>query len=399
MPISPKTRILFVDDEDGVLTALRLVMRRLGTEWDPHFVKSGPAALELMAREPVDIVVSDMHMPEMTGAQLLNEVMRRHPRTVRLILTGYADEATVLECVGTTHQWLSKPCNPLALQSNLRRIRSLQQRLANEELRALVAQMTHLPTFPALFLKISEAMQSPHSSVHAIGELISEDAALAAKVLQLANSAAFGATHSVDTAAEAVQMLGVNLIRALALAHHLFSAFQDRVCELLPVGQMWEHGLQTAFLAQQIVDLEPSQEHLREQVFTAGILHDIGQLALAANLPDQYAKVWAGGQPSNERLLQAEHEMFQATHADVGAYLLGIWGLPVLMVEAVARHHEPAQSADRVFTPLTAVHVANALAHAQTPLSQETFSSMVDAQYLNQLGLSHRLGAWSALRQ
>ncbi|MCX6903767.1 MAG: response regulator, partial [Verrucomicrobia bacterium] len=376
-----------------------LVMRRLGTEWDAFFVKSGPAALELMSREPVDIVVSDMHMPEMTGAQLLNEVMRRYPRTVRLILTGHADEATVLECVGTTHQWLSKPCSPLALQANLRRIRGLQQRLANKELQTLVAQMTHLPTFPALFLKISEVMQSPHSSIQTIGELVWEDPALTAKVLQLANSAAFGATHSVDTADEAVQMLGVNLIRSLALAHHLFTAFQDRVCDLLPVGQIWEHSLQTAFLAQKIVDLEPSLEHLREQVFTAGILHDIGQLALAANLPDQYARVWDRSRPSNGPSLQAEREMFQATHADVGAYLLGIWGLPVLMVEAVAWHHEPAQSADRVFTPLTAVHVANALVHAQTPLSQETFSSMVDARYLDQLGLSHRLGAWSALRQ
>src|SRR5450755_4506465 len=102
--------LLFVDDEPNVLQGLQRQLRPMRNEWDMHFVENGQKALDFMAAQPVDIVVSDMMMPGMDGAQLLSEVVRRHPQTVRLILSGHAEREAVLRLVGPAHQYLSKPC-------------------------------------------------------------------------------------------------------------------------------------------------------------------------------------------------------------------------------------------------------------------------------------------------
>lgn len=392
-----KTRVLFVDDEDAVLSTLRLIMRRMGPDWEAEVASSGAQALQAMAASPYDILVSDMRMPGMTGMQLLQEVLRKYPRTVRIILSGYADEEAVMQCAGATHQWLAKPFSPLHLQLLLRRIRALQQRMRNLELQALVSKMSHLPSLPSIYFKISEALQSPRASSQAIGELVSEDPSLTVKVLQLANSAAFGFQRSVVNATEGVQLLGINCVRSLALAHHLFSAFQNGARSHLPLQQIWDHCLRTASLARRIMLAERSEPQLVEQAFTAGLVHDIGKLILAANVPAEYIEVWARAQSLPGSLLQAELEAFQATHAEVGAYLLGIWGLPVPLMEAVAWHHQPGRNSDRSFSPLTAVHVANILSRNTDLASRETGCGEIDSQYLTEVGVVDRLPAWRSL--
>ena len=372
-------------------------MRRMGPEWETTVASSGAQALDLMAANPHDILVSDMRMPGMTGMQLLQEVLRRHPRTVRIILSGYADEEAVMQCAGATHQWLAKPFSPLHLQLLLKRIRALQLRMNNKELQSTVARMSHLPSLPAIYFRISEALQSPRASTHTIGELLTEDPALTIKVLQMANSAAFGFQRSVASAEEAVQLLGVNCVRSLALAHHLFSAFQNGVRGHLPLQQIWDHSLRTAALARRIVALEHGEQQVLDQAFTGGLLHDVGKLIMAANMPAPYAEVWARAQSPNVTLVQAEREAFQATHADIGAYLLGIWGLPVPLVESVAWHHEPGLHLERGFCPLTAVHVANVLARGGEASARESNCSQIDMEYLAQAGLTGRLPVWSSL--
>lgn len=387
-----------MDDEDAVLTTLRLIVRRMGSEWEVAVASSGAQALQMMAATPYDILVSDMRMREMTGVDLLQEVLRRHPRTVRIILSGYAEEEAIMRSAGTTHQWLAKPFNPLQLQTMLKRIRASQQRMENKDLQALVAKLSHLPSLPSAYFRISEALQSPHASTESIGQLLSEDPSLAAKVLQMANSAAFGFQRSVANPAEAVQLLGVSCVRSLALAHHLFSAFQTGARSHLPIHQIWDHSQQTASLARKIADREGQDAQVAEQSFTGGLLHDIGKLVLAANLATQYAEVWLRSQSGQISLLEAEREAFQATHADIGAYLLGIGGLPVPLVEAVAWHHEPRQSPERAFTPLTAVHVATALCNTTDAPGADPNYSRVDMNYLTELGLGDRLPTWSSLR-
>src|SRR5437868_3428168 len=167
-----KKRILFVDDEPMILEGLRRALRSLNGEWDMAFVESGQKALELMAELPFDVVIADMRMPGMNGAQLLAEVWKRFPKTVRLILSGHADPDLILECVGTAHQYLSKPCQAKDLKAAISRASNLEQSLKDESLRHLVSRLESVPSIPSLYVEIVEKLQNPLVDSEEIAEII-----------------------------------------------------------------------------------------------------------------------------------------------------------------------------------------------------------------------------------
>jgi len=357
------------------------------------FVDSGAAALEIIAQSPVDVVVSDMRMPGMSGAELLNEVMKSHPQTVRIILSGFADEEVVMKCVGATHQYLSKPFDLKNLKSSLQRINKLRHQMANKELVATVTGMECLPSMPSIYFEIIDALQSPNSPIQLISEIVSTDVGLTAKLLQMVNSAFFGYASKVSSAAEAVYLLGAGRIRSLALCSHVFAAYDKTALSQSTLGEIWNHSLATAMVARRIAELEGCTDAMMEQGFTTGLLHDIGKLILAANRPEEYLEVERRARVEKKPLVELEQELVRVNHAQVGAYLLGIWGLPMPIIEAVAWHHSPCLAGAAEFNALTATHVASVLAH-ETSGDHQELSMNLDADYLGQLGLTERVSFW-----
>ncbi len=388
------TRILFVDDDPLVLDTLRLTVRVLNREWEACFAASGEEALELLARTSCDVVVSDLRMPEMSGAQLLNEVMRLYPGTVRMILSGYAEQEMVLRCVGTAHQFLTKPLALPALKKLLDRVTTLRKRLHAEEIRRLVGQKGSLPSIPKVYFEIQNALAEPNCSVERIGQIVATDAGLTTKLLQLVNSAFFGIAHEVSNAEEATMLLGTGTIRSLALTLNLFSAFKTAPVENFSLEQIWAHSLRVARLAKRIVTLEGGDDNLADQAFTAGLLHDVGKLLLSDNPSVHYLELVVRSRKENRPLLERETQAFQTNHAEVGAYLLDLWGLPLPLVEAVAWHHTPLEAGAPVFNALTAVHAANVLEQQTSPHAPNAALSQLDQPYLQQLKLENRVEAW-----
>lgn len=391
-----KPRILFVDDEPQLLRMLRLMLLRM-PEWDASFVESGEQALALMAQKPFDIVVTDMRMPDMTGAQLLNEIMRLYPATFRIILSGYADQEIVLKCVGSTHQYLSKPCSLETLRATLDRLRVLNQGLTSPEFQTIVTQIKALPSIPKLYFKLLDELQDPNCSVSNIGAIVSEDPGMTTKLLQLVNSAYFGFSGPVSNSGEAVQILGTGRIRGLALSILVFSAFDELKFSALPVEAIWNHSLSTAVGAQQIAFLESADDTFVDQAFTAGLLHDVGKLILADNLPDAYLKCIETARKEQRPLEVIEREQLGTTHAELGAYLLGLWGMPIPLVSAVAWHHSPEREQHNGFTPLAAVHVADSIFNLSKILNCP--ATTIKTDYLQAIGKADRLKDWQiALR-
>jgi HD-like signal output (HDOD) protein len=399
-PIQPagsdriRKRVLFVDDEQSVLSVLQAFMKRLSNDWESVCVESGEQAMVLINQKPFDVVISDMRMPGMSGTELLNEVMKRSPRTVRIVLSGHADEQMVQESVGVAHQWVAKPFDLTMLRGILSRIAAFQGRLENPDLKELTGRIRHLPSTPKIYFEIIQALQSSTASTQTIAEIVARDPALTAKILHLVNSAFFGVARSISDAGEAVQLLGASRIRSLALIHHVFSAFDSRAFEQLSMEEVWQHSLQTAAWARQIVLWEGGGRILEEKAFTGGLLHDIGQLILAANLPSAYREIRKLARDRRIPIYDAEKQILHATHADVGAYLLSIWGLPIPLVETVACHHEPAMVQERTFNALTAVHVACRWSYEKMPSAREIPASPLDPDYLKEVGVANRLDLW-----
>ncbi|MDB6033468.1 MAG: hypothetical protein JWM16_3806 [Verrucomicrobiales bacterium] len=388
-------RILFVDDEAMVLQGLQRMLRGMRSEWDMVFAESGALALDLMEKSAFDAVVSDMRMPGMNGAALLAEVMTRFPKTIRLILSGHADQDLILKCVGSTHQYLSKPCEPDTLKAAILRAFELEKSLQNPRLRELAAQMDSLPSVPSLYTKIVQKLRDPEIGLDEIGQIIGQDLAMTAKILKLVNSSFFGLRRRVSNPAEAVSFIGLETMKSLVLCIHAFSQFDHAKLGSFSIEQMWTHSQETGSLAKQIARLEHADTQTMDESFVAGLLHDAGKLILAANFPDQYRHVLESQRLGRISLQDAEADAFGADHAIVGGYLLGLWGLPVPVVEAITFHHCPQKGPHKSFGPLTAVYAANLLIHTPNRTEETSFDADHDLEYLRSLGLGDRLSVWN----
>jgi putative nucleotidyltransferase with HDIG domain len=387
-----KRRIMFVDDEPRVLQGLRRMLRSMSTEWEMFFCEGGEEALAQLEKQPVDVVVSDIRMPKIDGVQLFGQVRQLYPDTVRIALSGQTSEEALLRTVGTVHQFLSKPCDAQVLRSTVARICALQDMLADQELKSLVARMTSLPPLPTLYAELLKVLEEPSASGKTIGKVIARDVSMTAKILQLSNSAFFGARRSVSDPAEAVTILGLHTIKNLILVAQLFSQFEQLRHHGTMLEALWTHSLQTSVLARELCRLEGSDTHTTDDAATGGMLHDVGKIILAAEFGEEYATLTIKTAEGGLHLVDVETQTLGSGHPQVGAYLLGIWGLPTMVVEAVAFHHDLQDyMADR-FSAVLGVYAANLLVHESENPGSPAIPTGIAA--LTRLGFGERLDTW-----
>lgn len=391
-----KKSILFVDDEPNILSGLRRMFRALRNEKDFHFVESGPAALDFMAQTPVDVIVSDMRMPGMDGATLLAKVQEQFPQAIRIMLTGQADEESILRTVGVVHQFIAKPSTPETLREILDRACALQDLMANEQLKAVVSSIGKLPSLPSVYAQLQRKLKEPECSLADIADIIEQDLAMSAKVLQLVNSSFFGFFKSIDSPARAVNLLGLDTVKALVLSVGIFSELKPITTKYFSIQHLWEHSVAVAAYAKKIVQAETDAKEMIDHTFLAGFLHDIGKLVLVTSMQEQYLEATILAHDKNITLCQAECQLFTATHGDVGGYLLGLWGLSGSAVEAAAFHHRLDHYPSPSFCPALAVHAADVIYYTLHP-EQQFGEPMVNMAYLEKAGVHHRYDHWLAL--
>jgi len=386
-------QVLFVDDEPNVLSGLRRTMRAQRDSWDMRFAEGGESALQLLDEQPCDVLVSDMKMPGIDGAELLSRVREKFPGTVRIALSGETDSHMIYRCVQHAHQYLAKPCESDQLIAAINRALRLQELMGNENLKNLLAGLNSLPSLPEQYERIMQEVQSEDPSLQKIGKIVEEDVAMSAKILQLVNSAFFGLARQVSSPAEAAMYLGVDVLKSLVLSTGVFSQFDADTIDEATIRRIWEHSTAVGALAKQISMAQTGEKLIADYSLMGGLLSEIGKLVLAINQPELYRQAAeiqvATGQPDYE----VEQETFGQTHQEVGAYLVGLWGLPNLVSECVAYHHHPGDCADPGFTPLTAVHIATAIVSAKGSDPMET----IDKDYVDSVGITDRIPDFAEL--
>jgi putative nucleotidyltransferase with HDIG domain len=333
-----------------------------------------------------------MRMPEMSGGELLSRIRDSHPSVARIILSGHSETASAVHSAGIAHQFLAKPCEPEALRETIVRVLALRNLLRDPDLTRLVAGIGNLPSLPASYAAINDELGGDDPSLQRVADIISKDIAMSAKVLQLVNSAFFGLARRVETIEQAVTLLGTEIIKSLVLSNAAFSQFRPVSTRFAP-ERLWNHSLLVGAIAAKIARAEGADKALVGAALQAGILHDLGQLIFATYLPKQLDAAMDASTARRVPLFETERETIGATHAEVGAYLLGLWGLPDTTVEAVAFHHEPAACTLRAFAPLTAVHAADALLHAAVD-GPDSGEAHVDNGFLAAANCSARLSDW-----
>jgi HD-like signal output (HDOD) protein len=353
----PMKRVLFVDDEPQILDGLRNILRKQRKHWDMVFAIGGQAALHELEQKPFDVVVSDMRMPGIDGVTLLQKVKDKYPGAVRIILSGHAEREAIVSALPVVHQFLSKPCDAETLRSVVERACGLQTLLQSDKLRNVIGNVESLPSVPRAYWDITQAAAKSDASVADIAKIVERDPALTAKVLQLVNSSYFGSGEPQTSVLQSLTHLGIDLIRALSLTAGVFVSVADPAVAGFSLDDLQNHSMLTARIARRLL----SDEKRAAEAFTAAILHNIGKIVLAIGLPERYAEVLSCSAATGRPNEVVERELLGVTHSEVGAYLLGLWGLPLSIVEAVAYHHQPELIAPT--DTLVALHVADALSY------------------------------------
>lgn len=301
-------RVLFVDDEPNVLEGLRVLLRKQRARWEMEFANGGEQALAVLGARHFDVVVTDLRMPRVDGLELLKHLRDQHPRTVRVVLSGEAGKERALAAVPFAHQFLAKPCKLAELEAVLARAWLIGDLVGDQAVRDVIGSIDALPPLPRTYARLLRVIEDENAGVRDLAKVLGSDIGLTTRLLKLANSALFGVGRPIATVAEAIPLLGTETIKSVSLVNELVESYP-------PDFRHFAEDLHAHSTAVSAFAAELATEPHRRDALAAGMLHDVGRLVLASK------------------------GMSEDGHAEVGAYLLGLWGLPPVVIEAVAHHH------------------------------------------------------------
>jgi putative nucleotidyltransferase with HDIG domain len=349
--------VLFVDDDPQVLEGLRTRLYRMRRTWEMEFVDTGLGALKALEGRAFDVIVTDQRMPGMDGATLLHIVQERWPQTVRIVLSGYSEPEQTVRLVPVAHQYLSKPCEAVQLETAISRCLALHELLQRPALRELVGRLGALPPAPRTYARLQGAMASETSSMSDIARIVEADTIVSAKLLQTVNSGFFRLPRRVTSVEQGVSYLGLQTVRNLVVSAEVFSKWPLWETRSISFETLQIHASHVAAAVGVLVPPSP----VANDAHMAALLHDIGYWVLHQHSGQELAEALKIAREELIPLDKAERRVFGASHAEVGAYLLGIWGFSATVVEAVARHHSPEDVGQNSFDALAALCIAGAL--------------------------------------
>lgn len=368
-------KIIFVDDEQMILNGIKRVFFR--SKWDVKYANSGAEALDILKTFSADFIVSDMCMPGMNGADLLENVCKLYPSTVRIVLSGDANPELSVRASYVAHQWYNKPYSPDVLKEELENIYSIRNGLPYKEIKRIVGQVTSLPSIPEVYIKIKSVLDDDTITMKDISLIISENVSLTAKILQVANSSFFITGSKVTSIENAITRLGINVICNIVAVTEIYANFQESPSEYY--NEILQRGLKTAKLAASIVD-----KSISEITMLSGLLHNIGELIFCQINPsnmDIYIKERIIGADNSE----LESRLFKINSIQIASYLLHLWHFPYDIIEHITLQNTPEKLIKNNFGSAAAVYVSKMIIN----------QLIVDEFFIKHFNISEQLNQWS----
>jgi HD-like signal output (HDOD) protein len=381
-------RILLIEDDTSLLEVLHRSLTKREPEWQVVACHSSREALSLLEHEEFQVVLTDLLMPDVDGEQILRTVAQTSPQTLRLLHSGSVDSARIVEALGVAHNLFEKPCRVQDVIAVVKRAERLRRSIDSTKICQLISGSTSVPAIPQSFFAIQKLLVEDDFYLPRLVEVIQRDLSVSTVVLKAANSAYFGAPAKITTVEKALIRLGVNTVKSLVFYSELFGQIPERTIRRFGVNALMDESLQVGDLARNFCRQLSDSTDLHEEVFLAGVLHDIGKLLLIQLVPKQYAAALKMEQEEGMDILETERQVLGATHEQVGAYFGSIWGLPTSLVEAIAFHHQPYCCYADQLTPLAFVAAAKqVLYHGEEPSTESD-------GYFSKIGLSEKLIEW-----
>ncbi|EAR62245.1 HDOD domain-containing protein [Neptuniibacter caesariensis] len=368
------------------------------TDWHTTAVTQLDELPGVLSATDANVLVFPLGDNPTHSLDLLQKVVEQHPGTVRVVLSGPLTPLQTARASELAHHSLPLDCTPQELLDDIYNSLHVHGLINKPVIRDYVTSLKKLPVLPDVYERLNSCLNSDRTNAREIAKIIEQDPVVAAKIMQLVNSAYFGLSREISRIQEAVTILGVRMIRDLVLSSHLFESYpQTDDWKSFSFKQIHQRSMAVAKAAQHIARAAKADRHVQAQAFLAGLLHDFGVLVLASHNPSEYHRVISKAGLMEQPVYAIEKLELGVTHAEAGAYLLALWNLPPRVIEAVLFHHFPKANNSSGFTPLTAVHVADALLPAATSVVGCDMSSRLSVSYLEQIGMDKELARWQLI--
>ncbi len=391
-----KKNILLVDEDLLVLKALKRSLRQLKDEWEVSYAQSAHEALKQVEQGSIDILITEVRLTTVDGELFLRSFLARHPKAARIVLTGYTTGDAIFKFAGLAHQLLAKPWSDQTLIETIQRADLISRMLSDDRLKRTLNRIENFPNIPAIYLELSEKLQSGDPCLQEIGEIIIRDPSLIIKLLQIVNSPFYGLPMTVTDPQKAVALLGLDVLKGFVLTSGLLKQYENKKIANFQIGALWQHSLKTANIVRQIAKSEKMEKEISETSFIASLLHDVGKIIIASNFPDEFKEICSRATSEGSSFWQMEKQVLGASHAEVGAYLLGLWGLPLAVIQAVHEHHQPLLDGHPGIDQTALVHIANAIEKTAESRSGDAFVDL-NPEFIAHLHLNASIARWQKL--
>ena len=332
-------RLLLVDNSPQNVAVYQNLFANKEDQWNCQFADSIKDVFDKLSKTDFDIVVTDIKMPVLNGIPLLETIAQMYPNIIRVVLVPGLSADYPKHFVKFAHRIMIKPNSCEKLEMQIIRIYRLYKTIMHPQGMRFIDGLERIPSLPKIYGDLIAELESPTPSVKKAGALIAKDIGMSAAILKMVNSAHFGLAKRVTSPELAVSLLGLDIVQGLVLTAHLFSAFSNAETKLLNLETIVDHCLMVGNLAKEIATHENLPPNVIDSIYIAGILHDVGRLIFASHSPKLYRHVIEIAEKENRQIYEIEQELFGIMHAEIGAYLLGQWGLPELVIELIAYHH------------------------------------------------------------
>lgn len=388
-----KKNILLVDEDILILKALKRSLRQFNDQWTVSYAQNPHQALEQLEQGSIDVLITEVHLTATDGERFLRSFLAKHPNAARIILTGYTAAQAIFKFAGLAHQLLAKPWSDQTLIETIQRADLISRMLSDRQLKRTLNLIESFPSIPAVYLELSRKLKNGEPSVQEVGEIIIQDPSLVVKLLQIVNSPFYGLPMPVSDPQKAVALLGLDVVKGFVLTSGLFKQYENKKIACFKIDALWQHSLKTANIVRQIAKNEHLAKEISEASFIASLLHDVGKIIVAFNFPDEFKEICNRSQKEQAPFWHIELQVMGSTHAEIGAYLLGLWGLPLAVIKAVQEHHQPDLNGLSGIDQTTLVHIANAIEKTTVNPSGE-MPVDINPEYIAHLQLNESIAKW-----
>ena len=333
--------VLFVDDEKKILRSLKRSFFR--ESFKTFFASGGNDAIEIIRKNEIDIIVTDVRMPDMTGLELLKIIKNRYPFIHRVILSGFVEEQSVINALnsGLATTYFAKPWDDKVLKEKILHLFKIRKYLKGTNLLKLLGLIDNFPTLPSLYHEFTEALEKD-KNIGYIVKIIQRDVAAASKILKVANSAFYGGKR-VQNLKKAAVKIGLQAVKNIFLTLSVVNSMQWDDYQIKKLEAIFSHSSLVNKFVKHIYE-KKYNKMLPANYSAAGIVHDIGKIIILQYFTDTYRKIEKElNNNTTKSFYDIELELGREgkTHCEIGAYFMNNWNFPQVLVEVSLFHHSP----------------------------------------------------------